>query len=254
MLFAIEWIRAQITAIFNFVYGLLEALTLESIGSFLVRSPVFLVLYILAGLVLTLAGFRVHKLFSGLVGGTVMGCFGWQAGAAINPHFISCRILWMLFFAIIGLFLFYFLFVINVSIGAFLVYFAGVCQLFAVGMKEGAISGAAFVLIFCILLVGRHCIRTSIAGGTLLGLITLHYFGYIAALGVFTACIAGGTALQSFLRKRYDEATRKAEEYKPNAPAPPTPEEIAAEIAEEEAAKKAERQDGGVYAGSGPAL
>lgn len=248
MLYAIEWIQVQLTAFYDFVLGFLGGLTLESIGSFLTRSPVLLVIYILAGLALVLVGFRLHKLVSSLAGGAVMGYLGWQVGAAINSSLISASVLWALIFAVIGLFLFYFLFVINVGIGAFLVSFAAVRQLLAVSTEAAALVGVVFTAIYCILLLRRHFIRTSVAGGTLLGLIALHYFGYIAALGVLAACIAGGTVLQNFLRKRYEREVHEAREFKPNAPSPPTPEEIAAEIAEEEA-DRAFRQNSDAYAG-----
>lgn len=239
MLYAIEWIRGQLTTIYNSVLELSETLNLESIASFLTQSPMLLVLYILAGLVLVLAGFRFHRLLSGLIGGVVMGYLGWQIGAAINPDLISSSMLCMLISAVIGQFLFYFLYVVNVGLGAFAVCFATARQLSTAGIETGAILGAVFMVLYCILLIRRHMLRTAIEGGSLIGFIVLHYFGYYAALGAFVICVVSGTIRQSVFRKRYEENRQLAREYRPNAPSPPTPEEIAEEIAQEKAEKAA---------------
>lgn len=244
MLYAIEWIRTQLAAIYDFVHGFLGALTLESIGSFLTYTPALLVLYILAGLLLTFGGFRSHKLISSLAGGAVMGYLGWGIGTAINPDFVSANVLWMLVLAVIGLFFSYFLYVVNVGICAFLVCFAVVRQLLALSIGVGVVVSMAIAVLYCILLIRLHCLRTSIAGGTLLGLITLHYLGYVVSLSVWVACIAIGTTTQYFLRKHYESQERETGEYRPSAPSPPTPEEITAEIAEEKTEKPAKQSDG----------
>lgn len=246
MLYAIEWIRQLLLAAYQFVVGFLEALTLPSIGAFLTRWPAMLVLYLLAGLALVLVGFRCHKLVSGLVGGAVMGYFGWQTAAAINSSYISSSILLALIFGAVGLFLFYMLFVINMGLGTFFVCFALVRWVFYANLVAAAIAGAVATMVYCILLIGRPIIRTPIAGGALLALVCFHYFGPVVVVGVFALSTALGIVLQFHLHKRHEIKQEEARNFRPNAPSPPTPEEIAAEIAEEEA-ERAARQDGGAH-------
>ncbi len=242
MLFALEWIREQLAVVSDFIAGILEALTLNSIGSFLTQSVALLVIYILAGLILACLGFRFHKLVSGAVGAAIMGLLGWSLGTAINPNMLSSSIVWALIFTVIGLLLFSILFVVNAWVGSFILAYTLCRELFAAGIAVGAIAGFVFALAFCFLLVKRHFIRTPIEGGIILGLISLHYFSFYVALGLVAVIITGGILLQNALRKNYEAKIREYEEYRPNAPRPPTPEEIAAEFAEESremAARKA---------------
>lgn len=241
MLFAIEWIRTQLEIIYEHLSRFFNALTLDAIGAFLTKPVIFLVLFFVAGLALVIVGFRCHKLVSCLAGSAVMGFIGWHVGTAINFEFVTVAILWAFLLAGAGLFVFYYMYAINVFIGAFLVAFVWIRQLFPASMLAMLISAGLVTAIYCLLLMRHPAIRTPIAGGALLGLIAWHFFGGIVAGVVWAACIVSGILLQRKSYARFEEMKRLARNYKPNAPSPPSREEIVAEFAQE-AEEKAARQ------------
>lgn len=241
MLFALEWIRTQLAVIYSAITVFLEELTLEAITSFLGGTPVLTVLFILAGLTLVTVGFRTYKFISSIVGASVLGILGWHLGSAINPDVISASILVAFVFVIIGLSLFYILSVINTFLSTFIVFFAVFGELFILSTDAKVLISSAVALLYCILLIRLKYVWTAITGGMLLGLITLYFFGYITALCVLAICAAGGTLLQYFLHKRYEAKKAELRNFRPNAPVPPTPEEIAKEIESEAVERLAKR-------------
>lgn len=246
MLFAIEWIRTQLEIIYDYVSRFIDALTVDAVGSFLTQPIIFAVLFIAAALALVFIGFRCHKLISCLAGSAVMGYIGWHVGAAINVEFVTVAILWAFLLAGAGLFIFYYMYAINVFIGTFLVAFVLIRQLFPASMLAMLISAGLVAAIYCVFLLRHPAIRTPIGGGALLGLIIWHFFGGIAAGCVWIVCIVSGILLQRKAYARYEEQKRLARNYKPDAPSPPSPKEIAAEFAqeaEEKAARERARQE-----------
>ena len=246
MLFAIEWIRTQLEIIYDYLSQFFHALTLDAVGSFLTQPFILLVLYIVAGLALVFVGFRCHKLVSCLAGSAVLGFIGWHVGAAINVEFVTVAILWAFLLAGAGLFIFYYMYAINVFIGTSLVAFVLIRQLFPASMLATLISAGLVAAIYCVFLLRHPAIRTPIGGGALLGLIAWHFFGGIVAGCVWAVCIVCGILLQRKAYARFEEKKRLARNYKPNAPSPPSPKEIAAEFAqeaEEKAARERARQE-----------
>ncbi len=110
MLFALEWIRVQLEAVFDFTEGFLGWLSVDSISAFLTHSLPLMILYIAAALLLLLLGYRLHRLVSALIGGAVLGYFGWHLGAWINPTIILGSIMWTMIMSLLGFFSFYFMF------------------------------------------------------------------------------------------------------------------------------------------------
>lgn len=233
MLFAIEWIRTQLEIIYEHLSRFFNVLTVDTVGAFLTQPFVLFLLYIVAGLVLVFIGYRYHKLVSCLAGSAVMGFIGWHVGAAINVEFVTVAILWAFLLAGAGLFVFYYMYAINVYIGAFLVFFILIRQLFPVSLLMAMISAGLVAAIYCVFLMRHPATRTPIAGGALLGLIAWHFFGGIVAACVWLVCAVSGILLQRKSFARYEENKRLARNYKPNAPSPPSREQIAAEFVQE---------------------
>lgn len=241
MLYAIDWIRQQLDTGYLAVVRFLEELTIDSINDFLTQNPIMIVLFDLAALALILIGFRSHKLLSGIFGAVLMGFWGWQIAESTNTSFLTTYILLTLIFSIIGFFTLYFLFVISAGLGIFCLSFALLRNLVPTGILMPVILAGAIAIIYCILLIGKHTIRTPIEGGALLALIAWSFLGPVLTLLLFVASVAVGIILQTHLKKIDDEKRRIARNFRPNAPTPPTREEIEAERAEEEA-KRALRQ------------
>lgn len=238
MLFAIEWLRTQITAMLDSTFRFLEMLTPELISSFLTWSPVLLAMCVLIGFALVIYGYKCQKLVNSLISGAAMGYLGWQAGTSINPAFVSCSAICMILFVVIGLFLLPFLFPLNVGIGVFLTYLMTMRRFFSISVGAGIISGVVFMVIYCLLLLRQPYIRTPLEGGMLIGLITLHYTNYSVAVSVLTVCFACGLVIQHFLQKYPINEKKESREFRPNAPAPPPWEDIVEEMMIEAGRKK----------------
>ncbi len=237
MLFAIEWIREQLARIDGFVAALLGGLTLDSMSAFLTRMPLLLVFCILVALFLWFLGYRYHALASGLIGGVALGVLGWHIGVSINPAFLSAGILWALVCSLAGFFLFHILHPVVIGAGAFLACWALLGQFFALRPVALIAIGAVFGAVYTIVLLRYDFIRTPISGSALLAALAWPYFHIAVAPAILAAGSAGGILLQNKWRKQYEQRVQGAKLYKPSAPAPPTPDEIAAELAEEEAAR-----------------
>ncbi|MCL2655473.1 MAG: hypothetical protein FWD65_07275 [Coriobacteriia bacterium] len=229
MLYAIHWIGLQRLHAVLWVSRLLEALTVESLSSFLTQTLALLVACALIGLILTCVGLKLYRIVSCLVGAAMLGYLGWQLGAAINPVSLLSAALWALLFAIIGAFLFYFLNVISMGLGAFVVCFAVLHQWTGLALWVIAAVSLACAVLFCVLLIKRHFLRTPLEGGVVLGLVMLHFSGYLEALGVAVVCALSGIILQRFLAPKLQHKKRSKMDSRASAPTPPTQEAMTAE-------------------------
>ena len=244
MLYALAWIRVQLTVFYGFVEGFFRELTLGAVTSFIGGRLAITILFILSGLLLTMLGFRSYKLLSSLAGAAVMGVLGWYLGFYINPELLNASILIMFIFIIAGLPIFYALSSITAFLIPFLLCFVILREFTAISIGAGLLAAAAAGALYCIFLLRRTCVRTSIEGGIIAGLAVLYLSGYYYALGVFVACAAGGSILQHFQKKRYDERMERLRDFRPNAPSPPTQEEISKEIEEEAAERLLRKREG----------
>jgi len=241
MLYAQEWIRAHVSTFFWFIEGFIQDFTLGAITGFIGSAPELTLLFALAGLALMIFGFRSYKMLSSIAGAAIMGVLGWYLGGFINPNLLNANILTMFVFIIAGLPIFYALSAINAFLIPFLLCFVLVREFFNASILIALLVGAAVATVFCLYLLRRVCLRTSIEGGIILGLTFLSFYGYIVAFLIFAASAAGGTVLQHSLKKRHDLRKKELSNFRPNAPSPPTREEIAKEI-EEEARERLERK------------
>lgn len=235
MLFAIEWIRQQLVAGYLATVRFLEALTIESVNHVLSEFPLIPLLLGLVAVLLIFIGFRSHKILSGFLGAVSMGFWGWQIATSIKDSFLSVHILLTLLFSVIGFFIFYVLFAIIAGLGMFYLSFMLLRIFFTTGILQPVILAGIITVVYLIPLITRHTIRTPIEGGALLSLILLRFIGPVPAILLFAISVASGITLQIYLKKSYDQKLRSTMNFRPDAPSPPSREEIEAEHTEEEA-------------------
>lgn len=234
MLSATDWVRQQLFTGYYATLRFLDGLTFESVNGLFERNPRLALLLGLVAVTLILTGFRTHRFISGFFGAAAMGYLGWQIAASFEMGFISVNVLFMLIFSAVGFLILYVFYVITFGFGIFSLSFILLRTFFPFNMLQTTIFAGLITVVYSIFLIRRHTIRTPIEGAALLELTVLRFISPQTAILIFAVIAAAGIILQTHMKKKYDQIQRNAANFRPNAPSPPTREEIEAERAEEE--------------------
>lgn len=212
MLYAIEWIRESCQRIAGFIERFISNVTLASIGAALTGGWLILLLCVLAGLALCFYGFKCHKLVSGLLGGVELGYIGWLVGAATGSTFITVPILYALVLSIMGFFILYMVYQINVLLVGFLFLHALCTGVLGLSSEHALWAASLGAVVNCILYVRSPKIMSALAGAALLGVIARQLFGDAMGAATCLAAAAGGVVVQFIAKRRYDARLAREEE------------------------------------------
>jgi len=234
MLFATDWIKQRLFTGYHAALRFLDGLTFESVNDLFERNPRLALLLGLVAIALILTGFRTHKFISGFFGAAAMGYLGWSIAESFEMGFLSVNVLFTLIFSAIGFLALYFFYMIAFGFGIFCLSYILLRILFPCNMLQTIIFAGLITLVYALFLTHRHTIRTPIEGAALLELTVLRFISPLTAIPIFAVIVTAGIVIQTHMKKKYDQIQRDAANFRPNAPSPPTREEIEAERVEEE--------------------
>lgn len=203
MLFALDWMKRTWNAMVSAVQTLTEGLDLFTFSAAIRDVRLVLIVCLAAGILLCFLGFRCHKLVHGIAGGILLGAFGWHIGQVINAGQISISAVYAVVLAIVGFFLLYLCYFLNVFVGGCFLFLAALAPFRAVLQGYVLLTAALPAVIYCVLYIKYKLAMTAVTGAVVLG---LAFFISSPAVSVVILCVftAAGIYVQRILRRRYE--------------------------------------------------
>lgn len=203
MLFALDWFKRTLGSIVSAIRALTDGLDLFLISSALREFWLVAVASAIAGVVLCFLGFRYHKVVHGLIGSALFGRLGWHIAQMLGSTQITALVVYATLFAIVGFFVMYICYFLNVFAGSYLLLlalFAPVSSLF----KGYTLAAFLLGIICCVLYVKYKLDATALSGAMILSLM---FFGISPALSliILGSLTFAGIYVQGIVRCRYED-------------------------------------------------
>ena len=209
MLFALDWMKRTWSSIISAILSFTDGLNLFSVSAALRAFWLIAAAVIIAGAVLCFLGFRFHKLVHGFIGAALLGALGWYIGTLVNRTQITVWAVWAVTFTIVGFFVIYLCYFLNVLAGGYLLFLAILAPL--KNLLNGYIIFIALVLavIYCAFYIKYKLAMTAVTGAILLGLV---FYGIspIISLIITVVFAAAGIYAQITFRRKYEAQMRKS--------------------------------------------
>lgn len=207
MLFALDWMKRTWAMMLSAIRTLTEGLDLFSVSEAIREYDQVVIVCSIAGIIFCFLGFRYHKFVHGLIGGILLGALGWHLGQGINAEQISVSAVYTVVLAIVGFFVLYMCYFLNVFVGGCFLFLAVLapCRL--------ALQNYIFLLavlsatIYCVIYIKYKMVMTAVTGAVMLGLVFFYSSPVISAVIAF-GCTAAGIYAQLVLQHRYEEKKR----------------------------------------------